>query len=139
MSVQTKKIQIQTKCENDIIDLSGKTSAFVQESNLKNGIVTVFVTGSTGAITTIEYEPGLKKDFPDMLKRIAPDDIWYEHENTWHDGNGRSHVKASLIGPSITIPFLNKKLLLGQWQHIVLVECDIHKRTRTVIIQIVGN
>jgi len=139
MTVTTKSIKIQSKGENDIIDITNKISTKIQESSIVNGAVTVFVTGSTGALTTIEYEPGLLKDFPDMLSRIAPDDLNYEHEQMWHDGNGRSHIKASLIGPSITIPFNDGIMLLGTWQQIVFVELDTRRREREIVLQIIGD
>lgn len=139
MTVITKSIKIQSKGENDIIDLTDKVSTKIKESKISDGIVTVFVTGSTGALTTIEYEPGLLKDFPDMLSRIAPGKLNYAHEEMWHDGNGRSHVKASLIGPSLTIPFNDENLALGTWQQIVFVELDIQRRERNIILQIIGN
>jgi len=94
MAVITKQIKISSKSENDIIDITEQVANAISESGISNGTITVFVSGSTGAITTIEYEPGLVNDFPDLLSRIAPDDINYEHEQRWHDGNGRSHVKA---------------------------------------------
>ena len=138
MTIITKTIKIQSKGESDIIDLNDMISEKITESGISNGIVTVFVAGSTGALTTIEYEPGLLKDFPDMLSRIAPNEINYEHEERWHDGNGRSHVKASLIGPSLTIPFKDGSLLLGTWQQIVFVELDTRGRSRNIILQIIG-
>ena len=138
MTIITKSIEIKSKGENDIIDLSDKISEKIIESGISNGIITVFVTGSTGALTTIEYESGLLKDFPEMLSRIAPDEINYEHEKRWHDGNARSHVKASLIGPSLTIPFKDGSLLLGTWQQIVFVELDTRGRNRNLILQIIG-
>ena len=139
MTVVTKSIKVQSKGENDIIDLTDKISAKIKESQISSGIVTVFVTGATGALTTIEYEPGLLKDFPDALSRLAPDEISYTHEEMWHDGNGRSHVKASLIGPSLTIPFNDGNLLLGTWQQIVFIELDTRERERNIVLQIVGN
>jgi len=138
MAVITKQIKISSKSENDIIDITKKVADAISESGISNGIITVFVSGSTGAITTIEYEPGLVKDFPDLLSRIAPDDINYEHEEMWHDGNGRSHVKASLVGPSLTIPFQDGELLLGTWQQIIFLELDTRARTRTLVLQIIG-
>ena len=138
MNIITKEITIKTKHENQMIDLTDDINTEIKSSGLKTGIATIFTRHSTGAITTIEYEPGLEKDFPAMLKRIAPDDIFYEHENTWHDGNGRSHVKASLIGSSITVPFQKQKLLLGTWQHVIFLECDIKGRDRKIIFQIMG-
>ncbi len=106
---------------------------------MKNGIITLFVVGSTAAITTIEYEPGLQQDFPNMLEKIAPKGIKYQHDNTWHDGNGHSHLKASLIGPSLTIPFINGQTSLGTWQQIVFVEMDTRSRERKIVVQIIGD
>ena len=138
MTVITQKTQIKTKGENHMIDITRQTSKALEESKLKDGIVTVFVSGSTAAITTIEYESGLTQDFPRMLSRIAPNDIEYEHDNAWHDGNGHSHVRASLIGPSLTIPFKDGNLMLGTWQQIVLLETDTRHRERNIILQIIG-
>ncbi len=138
MAVITKQIKISSKSENDIIDITEQVADAISESGISNGTITVFVSGSTGAITTIEYEPGLVKDLPEMLSRIAPDDINYEHEQRWHDGNGRSHVKASLVGPSLTVPFKDGQLLLGTWQQIVFLELDTKARTRTLVLQIIG-
>jgi secondary thiamine-phosphate synthase enzyme len=138
MTVITKAIKINSKGENDMVDITDQTLKAIQESKLKDGIVTVFVSGSTGAITTIEYEPGLRNDFPKMLNRIAPNDIEYEHDKTWHDGNGHSHVRASLIGPSLTIPFKDGNLILGTWQQIVFFELDTRSRERRITIQIIG-
>lgn len=138
MTVITKTAQIETRGENDVIDITGQTSKALEESNLEDGIVTVFISGSTAAITTIEYEPGLIQDFPSMLSRIVPKDIEYQHDNTWHDGNGHSHVRASLIGPSLTIPFKDGDLTLGTWQQVVLLEIDTRKRERKIILQIIG-
>jgi len=138
MAIITKQIKINSKSENDIIDITKQVADVVSESGISNGMITVFVSGSTGAITTIEYEPGLVKDFPDLLSRIAPDDINYEHEQRWHDGNGRSHVKASLVGPSLTVPFQDGQLLLGTWQQIIFLELDTRARARTLVLQIIG-
>ena len=138
MTVKTRRLQIRTEGENSIIDLSSKVQKEVEASGLTKGIVTVFVPGSTGALTTMEYEPGLKQDFPTMLETVSPKDKWYEHENTWHDHNGHSHVRASLVGASLTIPFEGAKLLLGTWQQVVFIECDIRPREREIILQIMG-
>lgn len=138
MEVITQTINVKTKGQNDIIDITKQASNCIVDSNLKNGIVTAFIAGSTAALTTIEYEPGLLSDFPKMLERISPQNIEYGHEKMWHDGNGHSHVRASLIGPSFTVPFSNGKLLLGTWQQIVLVELDTRSRDRSVILQIIG-
>jgi secondary thiamine-phosphate synthase enzyme len=138
MAIVTKNIQIKSRGEDDVIDVTEPTLKAIKESNLKNGIVTVFVSGSTAAVTTIEYEPGLRSDFPKMLDRIIPRDIEYEHDKTWNDGNGHSHVRASLVGPSLTIPFKDGTLLLGTWQQVVLLEMDTRQRERQVILQIIG-
>ncbi len=138
MTVVSKSIQIRSKEENDIIDLTDQVSEFVRNSGIPNGMVTIFVSGSTGSITTIEFEPGLIKDFPEMLSRIAPKNLNYGHEQMWHDGNGHSHVKASLVGPSLTVPFTNGKMLLGTWQQIIFLELDTRARTRNLVLQIIG-
>jgi secondary thiamine-phosphate synthase enzyme len=138
MAVVTKNVQIRSSGENDVIDITEPVLKAIKENSLKDGIVTVFISGSTAAITTIEYEPGLRYDFPKMLNRIVPRDIEYEHDKTWNDGNGHSHVRASLIGPSLTIPFKDRTLLLGVWQQIVLLEMDTRQRERQVTLQIIG-
>jgi len=138
MTVLTKRIQIKSKGESDIIDITDKTSQAIKDSKITDGLVTVFVSGSTAAVTTIEYEPGLRYDFPEMLSRIAPKDIEYEHDNTWHDGNGHSHVRASLIGPSLTIPIVKGIMSLGTWQQIVFLEMDTRPRDRNLIVQLIG-
>ena len=136
MTVLTEHISVKTKGEVDIIDLTDKIEGAVENSGLSKGIVTIFVPGSTGALTTIEYEPGLLQDFPAALERIAGRDISYEHEKRWHDGNGHSHVRASLLGPSLTVPFNDAKLILGTWQQIVFIELDV--RSRNLVLQIIG-
>ena len=138
MTVISKQLNIHTKGEGDIVDITEDVSNAVIKTKLKSGIVTVFVRGSTGALTTIEYEPGLLRDLPDMLERIAPRNLPYEHEVRWHDGNGHSHVRASLIGPSITIPFLSGRLTLGTWQQIIFLELDVRSRSRHLVVQILG-
>jgi secondary thiamine-phosphate synthase enzyme len=137
-NIVTKYINLSTQGENDIIDITNNVKKILLESQLKNGIITLFVVGSTAAITTIEFESGLTKDFPNMLERIAPNDTEYEHDKTWHDGNGHAHVRASLIGPSLTIPFINGETSLGTWQQIVFVELDTSSRERKVVAQIIG-
>jgi secondary thiamine-phosphate synthase enzyme len=138
MPVFTKHLELRTEAENDIIDITGEVQQTIEESELDNGVATVFVPGSTAAITTIEFEPGLAKDFPAVLERVAPKDIDYEHQRAWHDDNGRSHVKASLVGPSLSVPFEGGVLTLGTWQQIVFVELDIRPRRREVIVQVLG-
>ena len=138
MSVKTSYINISTKGHGDIIDISKSVGIEVQKSNLTSGIVCIFVSGSTAALTTVEYEPGLVKDIKSLFERIAPENIPYHHEETWHDGNGHSHARATLLGPSLTIPFDKATLLLGTWQQIILVDFDNRTRDRTIVVQIIG-
>jgi len=138
MKVVQGFVDINSRGEGDIIDITSQVQTILESAGVRNGTVTLFVPGSTGALTTIEYEPGLLKDFPAMLERIAPKHIDYEHERMWHDGNGHSHVRASLVGPSLTVPFKDRRLNLGTWQQIVFVELDTRPRTRQIITQIIG-
>jgi secondary thiamine-phosphate synthase enzyme len=138
LTVVTKQLSVNTRGEGDILDVTEDVAEAVIESSLKNGVVTIFVPGSTGALTTIEYEPGLLKDLPNVLERVAPKRLEYEHERRWHDGNGHSHVRASIIGPCLTVPFVNGRLTLGTWQQIVFLELDVHSRSRQLILQIIG-
>jgi len=138
MSVYSSEINIQTKGEVDIIDITSDIQAEITTSKIQNGIVCVFVPGSTGTITTIEYEPGLMKDLPRALEKIAPRGVRYDHHETWHDDNGHSHVRASLMGPSTTFPIKNGKVVHGTWQQIVFVEFDTRPRDRRIVVQIVG-
>lgn len=138
MAVETKTLNVKSKEELDIINITDQVSSAIRESKIKNGIVNVFVPGSTASVSTIEYEPNLVKDFEDAMERLVPSDIKYRHTETWGDDNGKSHVKATIMGPGTTIPFQNKKLLLGQWQQIALIDFDVPARTREVILQIIG-
>ena len=138
MAVYSYTIQVQTE-EMDIVDLSAQAQQAVDASRIQNGIACIFNSGSTGAITTIEHEPGLLQDLPAALQRIAPRDITYQHEERWHDGNGHSHIRASLIGPSLTVPIIDGTLQLGTWQQIVFIECDVKPRQRSLLVQIVGD
>ncbi|NHV96944.1 MAG: YjbQ family protein [Thaumarchaeota archaeon] len=138
MAVVTKEIRVQTRGECDIVNLTDRVQEAVGSSGLKDGVVAVFVGGSTAAITTIEYEPGLLQDLPAALERVAPKNVEYKHEEMWHDGNGHSHVRASILGPSLVVPFKERRLCLGTWQQIVLVELDIRARSRNIILQILG-
>ena len=137
--IVTAEISIETAGENDMVNITTEVLQQLKKSEMTDGNITIFVVGSTAAITTIEFEPGLCQDFPKMLQRIAPTNIGYSHEEMWHDGNGHSHVKASLIGPSLTVPFSRGKLMLGTWQQIVVIELDTRKRSRKVVVQIIGN
>ena len=133
-----KKIALDSKGFNDIHDISAGLIAHLADSGLSDGHVIVFVPGATGAITTIEYEPGLLKDFPEMLEKIAPMGVSYHHDRTWHDGNGYAHLRASLIGPSLTIPFEGGKLILGTWQQVIFLDFDNRPRQRELHVQIYG-
>ena len=121
-----------------MVNLTEKVSHLVAKSGITNGIATIFVSGSTGSVTTIEFEPGLIHDFPEMLKRMAPKNLDYGHEKMRHDGNGHSHVKASLLGPSLTIPFIDSQLCLGTWQQIIFLDLDTRSRNRDLILQVIG-
>ena len=138
MAVYHEKLKIKSKGEHDIIDITNNIQECINSSGLTNGICCVFIPGSTGTISTIEYEPGLKYDVPKMLENIVPRNQEYKHHETWHDDNGRSHCKATLMGPGITIPFQNNQLIHGTWQQIVFIELDTSPRIRTIIVQIVG-
>lgn len=134
-----EEINLSTEGEVDIIDITGMVQSIVARSGIKNGMALVFAIGSTGAITTIEYEPGLKKDLPAALERLFPRGINYEHEKTWHDGNGHSHIRASFLKPDLCIPIVDGNLMLGTWQQIVFVELDIRKRQRRIAVQVMGD
>ena len=138
MQIFSQDLNLKTCKETDIVDITQAVVDVVKKSDLSDGIVTIFVPGSTGAVTTIEYEPGLRKDFPAALERLGPKHLTYEHEKTWHDGNGHSHVRASLLGPSLTVPFRKHQLLVGTWQQIVFVELDIRSRSRNIVVQVMG-
>lgn len=138
MTVESQTLRFQTRREAEILDITEKVQDLVVASKIRNGVVFLFVPGSTAALTTIEYEPGLLSDLPTTLDRIAPKDGRYAHEEHWHDGNGHSHVRASLIGPDLSVPFQNGKLALGTWQQIVFVELDVRPRQRTVVVQMMG-
>ena len=138
MKIILEEFSMETKGEGDMIDITEILSNVLNKVGLRNGLLTSFIPGSTAALTTIEYEPGLKTDFPSAMNRLIPRDIPYEHNKTWHDGNGHSHVKASIIGPSLIIPFRDGRLLLGTWQQVVLLEMDTRSRSRRLVIQVMG-
>jgi secondary thiamine-phosphate synthase enzyme len=134
----TKTINLSTKGECDIIDITPRVEQQVAGTDINSGIVTLFVAGSTAGISTIEYESGLLSDFQAMWQRNVPKNIPYNHDRRWGDGNGYSHVRASLLGASLVVPFNNKKLTLGTWQQIILADFDNRPRSRQVILQIMG-
>ncbi len=136
--VVTKKISLESKGNCQIIDITPEVEKRLAEADINDGTITLFVTGSTAGIATIEFEPGLLADFQDMWERTIPTDIPYQHDRAWGDGNGHSHVRASLLGASLVVPFSNKKLALGTWQQIVLVDFDNRPRSRQITAQIMG-
>lgn len=136
--VITKNISLQTKGECDIVDLTVQVQEQVAAAEINDGTVTVFITGSTAGVTTIENEPGLISDFKEMWERVVPKNMEYQHDRAWGDGNGYSHVRASLLGASLVIPFNDKKLSLGTWQQLVVVDFDNRPRSRQVLLQIMG-
>lgn len=138
MKLYFHDFQLQMDKGIDIRDITPILREAVLKSNIKNGIVHVTSIGSTGSITTIEYEPGVVEDLKRAIEEIAPPDRFYEHEKTWHDGNGHSHVQAALLGPSLTVSIRNGKLILGTWQQVVLINHDIHPRERKITVTIVG-
>ncbi|MFZ1728560.1 MAG: secondary thiamine-phosphate synthase enzyme YjbQ [Bacteroidota bacterium] len=138
MTIINDSLSIDTRGDSDMIDLTDRLSLLLQKHKLKTGQIVVFVPGSTAGLTTIEYEPGLKKDFSLLMERLIPRNARYFHEETWNDGNGHSHVRASLIGPNITIPFGQGKLLLGTWQQVVLIDYDNRPRSRELVVQFLG-
>jgi secondary thiamine-phosphate synthase enzyme len=138
MEIKTEFIEISTRGHSDIVDITVRIQDLLARSGLKEGQITVFASGSTAAVTTIEYEPGLLRDIPEILDRIAPEGASYHHDATWGDGNGNSHVRAALIGASLTVPFVSGQLLLGTWQQIVFIDCDNRSRTRKVPVQLMG-
>ena len=138
LEVLTDSFLISTKGNSEVLDITANVAAILAKRSLKEGNVTVFVVGSTASVTTTEYEPGLRRDIPEALNRVAPEGARYHHDDTWHDGNGHSHVRAALVGPSLTIPFANGALLLGTWQQIVLIDFDNRPRERKIIVQTIG-
>lgn len=136
--VVTQRLRLQSKGNCDTIDISAEVQRALNKSGLRAGIVTVFVAGSTAAVTTLEFESGLISDFRAVWERVAPQGIPYQHDLRWGDGNGYSHLRASLLGPSLVIPFAEGALALGTWQQVVLVDFDNRARSREVVLQIIG-
>ncbi|QQE12411.1 YjbQ family protein [Planctomycetota bacterium] len=139
MATYQDQIQFSTRPDGDMHDITEKVQSIVRASNINTGIAHVFNVGSTAVIGTIEYEPGLIHDLPAILNKLMPPSKHYGHEQTWHDGNGHSHLQASTLGPSETIPIANNQLILGTWQQIFHLECDNKPRNRTIIVTITGD
>lgn len=138
MEVKTLNFQVDTKGNNDLIDITRNVQSLLTSSGLREGSALVFVSGSTAGISTIEYEPGLLRDYPEFMESIVPSNRRYHHDETWHDGNGFSHIRAALQGASFTVPFSNAKLMLGTWQQIILIDFDNRSRKRNIIVQFTG-
>mgnify|MGYP006278889689 CR=1 FL=1 len=136
--VETRTFVFSTEAEMDVVDVTKDVADIITESGASDGLVVVFVPGSTGGVTTMEYEPGLIKDMEELFEKMVPRDHYYHHEERWHDKNGHSHVRASVIGPSVSIPFRDKRLMLGTWQQIVFFDFDVRARERELIVQIHG-
>ena len=138
--VETHEIKVKTKGNCEVVNITDQVSGAVTRSGIRDGAVTVFNIGSTAGITTTEYEPGLANyDLKAAFEKLAPENARYEHEETWHDDNGHAHVRASLLGPSLSVPIVAGRLMLGTWQQIILVDFDTRPRTRTIICQIIGD
>lgn len=140
MSVQTHRISVHTRGNSQVIDLTTEIIDILRQAALSNGIAVLFVVGSTAGLTTTEYEPGLAQhDLKAFFEKIAPEDDYYEHENTWNDDNGHSHIRASLLGPSLTVPIVGGRPTLGRWQQIVLIDFDTRPREREIVVQLLGD
>ena len=136
--VYQREFQLQTSGHRQMHDLTGEIARVVSEWRMRSGLVHVFNVGSTGAIGTIEFEPGLQQDLPAMLDKLLPPSRDYGHEQAWHDGNGHSHLQATWLGPSLSVPVAECKLALGTWQQIFLLECDVRPRKRTLMVTVIG-
>ena len=138
MTIETRSFAFGTASNMDVVDVTKSVADVVSESSVNDGVAIVFVPGSTGGITTLEYEPGLVQDIKDYFERTVPNEHDYHHEERWHDKNGHSHIRASLVGCSVNIPFRDKRLMLGTWQQIVFLDFDVRARERELIVQIIG-
>jgi secondary thiamine-phosphate synthase enzyme len=138
VAILTERKTLSTRGNHHVVDITAEVAGVVGESQCSSGVVTVFVTGSTAGVSTIEYEPGLERDLAAAFDRLAPPGIPYHHHERWGDDNGHSHVRATLLGPSLAVPFIEGKLVLGTWQQIVLVDFDTRPRKREYVIQVMG-
>ena len=136
--VNNTRIHVQTRGNCELLDITRQVAQEIEASDMRDGTVTIFVAGSTAGVTTIEYERGVLSDFQGMFERTVPRDIPYRHDAAWGDGNGHSHVRASLLGPSLVVPFVNRRMTLGTWQQIVLADFDNRPRSRDIVLQIMG-
>lgn len=138
MAVVTKHLALSTRGDADIIDITPRLNEFLRDTGLKDGVLTVFVPGATGALTTVEHEQGLVKDMKMFWEGIIPSTADYHHNRTWGDGNGHSHLRASLLGPSLSIPFCSASLTLGTWQQVIFIDFDVRTRSRQLVLQFIG-
>lgn len=138
MAIITERFSVSTNGGSEVLDMTEAVTQMLSKHKLQEGSLIVFVAGSTASVTTTEFEPGLRKDIPEVLNRLIPEKLRYHHDDTWGDGNGHSHVRASIMSPSLTIPFSRGELLIGTWQQIVLVDHDNRPRERTIIVQLSG-
>lgn len=138
LKTENHRFSLSTQGYCDIHDITGKGREAVAGSGVENGQATFFVIGSTAGLTTVEYEPGLIQDLKELFEKLAPRDAYYHHEETWHDGNGFSHVRASLLKPSVTVPVMDGAMVLGTWQQVVLIDFDNRPRRREIVLQILG-
>ncbi len=138
MGVETVEINVHVGADSKMENITEEIAEIVRDSSIDEGSVNIFVPGATGSISTVEYEPGLREDVPEALERLAPEDIPYKHHQTWNDDNGRSHVRATIMGPGTMVPFVNGKMKLGQWQDIVILNHDTRSRNRKIIVQLIG-
>lgn len=136
--VASEMISLSTKGFSDIIDLTAQVKGIAQSSGIANGLVTVFCPGSTGAVTTVEYESGVLEDLKRAIEKLAPSDLPYAHDRRWGDGNGFAHVRSALVGPSISVPWVRGSLMLGTWQQIVFIDFDNRRRQRKILVQVLG-
>jgi secondary thiamine-phosphate synthase enzyme len=138
MHVKTETIRVKSGPDMDVIDITDRVAGVVSKSGMKEGVASIFVPGSTASVTTTEFEPNLNRDLKKAVERLVPSDIKYEHHKTWGDHNGHSHVRASLFGPGLSVPFREGRLILGSWQQIVVLDFDVPAREREVVLQIMG-
>jgi secondary thiamine-phosphate synthase enzyme len=136
--IHQQQFVLETRGHRDLHDITAEVARIVAESRVRTGLVHVFNVGSTAALGTVEFEPGLQADLPETLDKLIPPSRHYGHEQAWHDGNGHSHLQATLLGPSLTVPIAQGKLVLGTWQQIFLLECDVKSRRRTVVATVLG-
>ena len=138
MAVITKYVELSTKGNAECADITPHLRNALAETGLSGGVATVFVPGATGGLTTVEYEPGLLRDMPELWERLIPSSARYHHDDTWGDGNGHSHLRATLLGPSISVPFVDSSFTLGTWQQVIFIDFDVRARKRQLVVQFIG-